>query len=45
MDAVLLRTLDIGKPIMHIAAHEKYNDHVFVSVGRGTKKKSSKGKS
>lgn len=43
MDAVLLRTIDIGKPIMHIAAHEKYSDHVFVSVGRGTKKKSSKG--
>lgn len=45
MDAILLRTLNIGKPIMHIAAHAKYSDHVFVSVGRGTKKKSSKGKS
>lgn len=43
MDAVLLRTIDIGRPIMHIAAHELYADHVFVSVGRGTKKKSSKG--
>ncbi|EPT01493.1 hypothetical protein FOMPIDRAFT_1120096 [Fomitopsis schrenkii] len=42
MDAVLLRTIDIGRPIMHIAAHELYADHVFVSVGRGTKKKSSK---
>ena len=45
MDAILLRTLSIGKPIIHIAAHENYSDHVFVSVGRGTKKKSSKGKS
>ncbi|KZT75043.1 hypothetical protein DAEQUDRAFT_753684 [Daedalea quercina L-15889] len=42
MDAVLLQTIDVKKPIMHVAAHERFKDHVFVSVARGTKKKSSK---
>ncbi|KAK7465414.1 NET1-associated nuclear protein 1 [Stygiomarasmius scandens] len=34
LDASLLKTFDIGQPILHICAHEKHKDFVFVAVSR-----------
>ncbi|KAL0569498.1 NET1-associated nuclear protein 1 [Marasmius crinis-equi] len=39
MDAVLLKRIDIGQPIHHICAHEKVQDHLFVSATRNTRYK------
>lgn len=38
VDAVLLQTIDISKPILQIAAHEKFKNEVCVAISRGTKK-------
>jgi NET1-associated nuclear protein 1 (U3 small nucleolar RNA-associated protein 17) len=43
LDAVLLQTIDVEQPILQMAAHEKFKDHVFVAVSRPTKKKNSNG--
>ena len=37
VDAILLQTVDVAAPIMHIAVHEKYKDEVYLSISRGTK--------
>jgi WD40 repeat protein len=34
LDGVLLQTIDIGQPIFHICAHEKFKDFVFVGASR-----------
>ncbi|KIP12046.1 hypothetical protein PHLGIDRAFT_399665 [Phlebiopsis gigantea 11061_1 CR5-6] len=38
VDAVLLQTIDIAKPILQIAAHEKFKGEVCIAISRGTKK-------
>ena len=38
VDAVLLQTIDISKPILQITAHEKFKNEVCVAISRGTKK-------
>lgn len=38
VDAVLLQTIEISKPILQIAAHEKFKNEVCITVSRGTKK-------
>ncbi|KDQ63260.1 hypothetical protein JAAARDRAFT_29279 [Jaapia argillacea MUCL 33604] len=43
LDAVLLQTIDIAQPILHLCAHEKFKEHVFVAVNRPGKKKNSNG--
>ncbi|KAH8099362.1 WD40 repeat-like protein [Cristinia sonorae] len=43
VDAVLLKTLDVGKPVHHLAVHERFRDEVFVSVARPAKRVNSKG--
>lgn len=40
LDASLLQTINISQPIFHLAAHEKFREHVFVAAARPTKKKS-----
>ncbi|KAI0778384.1 WD40 repeat-like protein [Trametes elegans] len=42
LDASLLQTVSIAQPIFHLAAHEKFREHVFVAAARPTKKKTSK---
>ncbi|THU77939.1 hypothetical protein K435DRAFT_811987 [Dendrothele bispora CBS 962.96] len=32
LDATLLKSIDVGQPILHLCAHEKHNDYVFASV-------------
>lgn len=32
LDAVLLQTIDIGQPIYHVCAHEKFNNSIFVAA-------------
>ncbi|KAH9836956.1 WD40 repeat-like protein [Rhodofomes roseus] len=44
LDAVLLQTINVKKPIMQVAAHESIKGYVFVSVDQGTKRKTSKAK-
>ena len=39
LDASLLQTISISQPIFHLAAHEKFREHVFVAAARPTKKK------
>ncbi|EIN13954.1 WD40 repeat-like protein [Punctularia strigosozonata HHB-11173 SS5] len=43
LDAVLLHTVDIGQPILHICGHERFPDRVFVAAARPTKKKTNSG--
>lgn len=42
LDAIVLRTLKLPYVIMHLAAHEKFKDHIFAAVASGTKKKTHK---
>ncbi|KAA1467968.1 WD40 repeat-like protein [Dentipellis sp. KUC8613] len=44
LDALLLQTIDVNRPIFHIAAHEKFKGYVFVSVSRPSKKTNKSGK-
>ncbi|OSX67273.1 hypothetical protein POSPLADRAFT_1051423 [Postia placenta MAD-698-R-SB12] len=44
LDAIVLRTLKLPYVIMHLAAHEKFKDHIFAAVASGTKKKTHKSK-
>ncbi|TFY70555.1 hypothetical protein EVG20_g2453 [Dentipellis fragilis] len=44
LDALLLQTIDVNKPIFHIAAHEKFKGYVFVAVSRPSKKTNKSGK-
>ena len=39
MDAALLRTIDMGKPLTHICASPKVKDYVFVAAKLPPKKK------
>jgi len=39
IDAVLLRTIDVGNPISYICAHEKIEDYVFATIQKPNKKK------
>ncbi|KAI9512508.1 WD40 repeat-like protein [Russula earlei] len=39
LDGVLLRTIGVGNPVCHIAAHERWKDFLFVAVARPSKKK------
>lgn len=32
LDAVLLQTIHVGRPISHMCAHEKFKGHVFVAL-------------
>ncbi|THV07517.1 WD40 repeat-like protein [Dendrothele bispora CBS 962.96] len=34
LDATLLKSIDVGQPILRLCAHEKHNDYVFASVTR-----------
>lgn len=43
LDAALLQDIDIARPIFHIATHEKIEDHIFVAVAQGGKKKTKRG--
>lgn len=43
VDAVLLKALDVGKPIHHLAVHERFRDEVYISVARPGKRVNSKG--
>ncbi|KAI0686656.1 WD40 repeat-like protein [Cytidiella melzeri] len=38
VDAVLLQTIDLGLPILHLAAHEKFKNEVCVALSKKTKK-------
>ncbi|KAI0785054.1 WD40-repeat-containing domain protein [Abortiporus biennis] len=38
LDAILLRIFDVGQPIFHLAAHEKFKDEVYVAVTKPSKK-------
>jgi NET1-associated nuclear protein 1 (U3 small nucleolar RNA-associated protein 17) len=39
IDAVLLRTIDVGYPISHLCAHQDIEDHAFVACQKPNKKK------
>ncbi|KAH7927287.1 WD40 repeat-like protein [Leucogyrophana mollusca] len=43
LEGVLLYTLSIEQPIHHICAHEKINDHIFVSTAKAKKKEKMNG--
>jgi NET1-associated nuclear protein 1 (U3 small nucleolar RNA-associated protein 17) len=43
LDAVLLQTISIEQPIIHLCAHEKFPEYVFVAVVKNTKKLNSNG--
>ncbi|KAF8999080.1 WD40 repeat-like protein [Cyathus striatus] len=34
VDGILLRTVDVGQPILHLCVHEKFPDNVFLAVSR-----------
>lgn len=38
LDAVLLQTIEVGKPISHMCAHEKFKGHVFIAASTKNKK-------
>ncbi|EKM61312.1 uncharacterized protein PHACADRAFT_180447 [Phanerochaete carnosa HHB-10118-sp] len=38
VDAVLLQTIEVSRPILQIAAHERYKNEVCIAISRGTKK-------
>ena len=38
VDAVLLQTIDLGLPVLHLAAHEKFKNEVCVALSKKTKK-------
>ncbi|KIM33744.1 hypothetical protein M408DRAFT_18764 [Serendipita vermifera MAFF 305830] len=40
LDAVLLRTIDVGYPISHLCAHHEMESHIFVVCQKPNKKKS-----
>ncbi|KAF8641248.1 hypothetical protein AX17_000882 [Amanita inopinata Kibby_2008] len=41
LDATLLQSIDVGQPIHHICAHEKFKDSVFVAASGLSKKKNN----
>lgn len=43
VDAILLKTFDVGKPVVHLAVHERFRDEIYVSVARPGKKVNRKG--
>ena len=45
VDGVLLGAYGVGKPIHHLAVHEKFRDEVYVSVARPAKRVNSRGTS
>ncbi|KAJ7597489.1 WD40 repeat-like protein [Mycena floridula] len=42
LDAALLKTIDVGQPILHICAHDVHKDAVFAAVTRTKKSGSTK---
>ncbi|TFY82077.1 hypothetical protein EWM64_g1935 [Hericium alpestre] len=44
LDALLLQTVNLNQPIFHLAVHENFKDHVFVSAGQQSKKTNKSGK-
>ena len=43
LDAILLQIFDIGQPIYHIAAHQRFKDVVYVAVTKPSKKVNPQG--
>ena len=41
VDAVLLQTIEVSRPILQIAVHEKFKNEVCIAISRGTKKLNS----
>ncbi|KAI0347808.1 WD40 repeat-like protein [Trametopsis cervina] len=38
VDATLLQTIDLGLPVLHVTAHEKFKSEVIVALSKKTKK-------
>jgi NET1-associated nuclear protein 1 (U3 small nucleolar RNA-associated protein 17) len=43
LDAALLQIIDIGQPIFHICAHDKFKDSIFLTASHPSKSKNSTG--
>ncbi|KZT02424.1 WD40 repeat-like protein [Laetiporus sulphureus 93-53] len=44
LDAVLLQTINVKRPILYVAAHQNFKEHVFVAVERQGIKKTKGGR-